>query len=132
MLKLKLKVSANAICEVDGDQEVDIFEGVASMQEVFSIDQCGCCKSTKLRYVVRQDSEDNKYYELHCQNFGQCGARLPFGQAKKGGSLYPKVRWAQLSKGEQAKRISQQEKCTDFGYLPDSGWYKWKEVEKQD
>ena len=130
MKKLKLKVSAKAIIEVENDSFEELFEDTAKMQEVFSEDKCGCCNQSNIRYVVRQDSEDNKYYELHCEN-GNCRARLPFGVKKKGMGLYPKRRWDQLSKSEQAKRISQQEQCTKFGWLPNRGWYKWKEVEQQ-
>lgn len=128
MQKLKLKVGAKAIVEVENDDLEQMFEDVSKLQEIYSEDKCGCCNSNDIRYVVRQDSEDNKYYELHCQS---CRARLPYGVKKKKMGLYPKKRWDQLSKGEQAKRISQQEQCGKFGYLPNNGWYKWKEVEQQ-
>lgn len=93
----KLKV------EFDSDSQRDLFEEISKFQEVFEEDTCGKCKSENIRFVVR-NIDDNLYYELRCAD---CGAKLAFGAAKKGGGLFPK------------------RKDNDNNWLPDRGWLKW-------
>ena len=118
--------------EVEGDSETDLFEGIAKAQETFVHEKCGLCGSDNIKFVVRQNSDDDKFYELHCQNFSankRCGARLPFGQAKKPkGNLYPKRRWGQLSDSEKQQRGPEPR----TGYMPHDGWFIWKPVDKQE
>lgn len=80
--------------ELEGKSQADIFEQVAQFQEVFENTECvrNGKKSDNVKFVVREDGEENKYYELVCQDSDAelRGARLAFGQHKKGGSLFPK------------------------------------------
>jgi hypothetical protein len=115
-MKVQVKVAPRVFVEADGKTQTEIFESLASLQEVFgSFSTCGKCKSDDLRFVVRTDNEDNKYYELHCR---KCFARLAFGQNKgeKAGTLFPHVR--ENKKGS----IMGLEPGT---YLPDGGWLRW-------
>lgn len=129
-MQAQLKVRSNLIITVEEEAVNDLFEGLSHAQEVFEQEKCGHCGCTDLRFVTRQDEEDNKYYELHC-TAGKCRARLPFGLAKKGGNLYPKKRWDSLSASEKEKRANEEAHAkTSFGSLPNGGWYKYVPVKK--
>jgi len=96
--------SGKLTVEFDTATATELFEQLATFQEVFGETKCGKCGSENLRFVVRTDADDNKYYELRCSD---CGARLAFGCHKKGGGLFPK------------------RKDADGNWKPDSGWVKW-------
>lgn len=75
--------------ELSGETTKDLFEQISNVQEIFEAEKsCGCCNGEDLRFLARQ-VEDFKFYEIACQN-PQCRARFAFGQAKKGGNLFPK------------------------------------------
>jgi len=87
----------------------ELFEMMAHVDEVFGHHVCGMCGSENLRYVVREDDEGNKYYEVKCLD---CGARLSFGQVKKpenGCFLFPR-------KAEEKDNV-------EIG--KDRRWHKW-------
>lgn len=130
-MKAKLKVNSKLIIEVDAETQTDLFQGLSSAQEVFEHEKCGFCSNPNLKFVVRQDDEENKYYELHCSDV-KCRARLPFGQAKKPkGNLYPKRRFESLSEGEQEKRKAEKDYADKhYGYLDHSGWFKYVKEDK--
>lgn len=117
-MKVQIKVSPKVFIEATGDTHTAIFENAAELQEVFgTYDKCRKCNGTDLRFVVREDSKQNKYYELHCQNF-KCRARLAFGQSKVGHKLYPKRK-------ENEKQSMMDGQLKEGDYLPDGGWLKW-------
>jgi hypothetical protein len=96
--------SANGrlVFEVEGGTQKDLFENIASLQEVFEADStCGCCRGTDIRFNVRK-VDAFTYYEYRCTN-PQCRAQLSFGQNKVGGGLFPK-------------------RMGDNGPLPNRGW----------
>lgn len=86
----------NVAVEAEGQKE--LFELLATYQEVFGIIKCGNknCNSNNLRYTVREQADskgkEHRYFELRCQS---CNAKLPFGQHDNGQTLFPKkwVRW---------------------------------------
>ena len=88
--------SGNVTVESEGQKE--LFELLATYQEVFSTVECGGCGKHNLRYTVREQEDSkgkvHKYFELRCQEKG-CWAKLPFGQHDNGKTLFPKswVRW---------------------------------------
>jgi hypothetical protein len=88
-MRVNYKVNEDLTLVAEADEQTALFETLASMQEVFGDKCCGKCQGYDLRYVVRKDNEDNKYYEIHCQKVG-CKAKLAFGCNKKGGGLFPK------------------------------------------
>jgi hypothetical protein len=90
--------------ELEAAGQKEIFKELALIQEIFSEDKCGLCKSTNLKFIVR-NVEGNDYYELRCVD---CGAVLSFGQHKKGGTLFPK------------------RKDDENNWLPNNGWHKWQ------
>lgn len=85
------------------------FEVVAGVQEVFEEPCCGLCKSTSIRFDVRE-FDKNKYYKLVCL---ACGGQFDFGQHKEGGGLFPKRR------GE-GKEL-----------LPNGGWYIYGQTDAE-
>jgi len=116
-MKATIKVSPRVIIEAEGNTHTEVFEQAASMQEVFGVGKCDKCKCEDLRFVVRTDDEENKYYELHCQNW-KCRARLSFGQNKTGGTLYPRRK-------ETKKQSIMGGSVEANGWLPDNGWIRW-------
>lgn len=121
-MKAILKITDKLTVEFECDEANTLFEEIASVQEVFGEEKCGRCKSVDVRYTVRVDEEENKYYELACQNI-DCRARLVFGCKKKPkGALYPKKRWNSLSDSEKQKRGPEPKS----GWLPTGGWYVYK------
>jgi hypothetical protein len=120
-MKAEFQATQSVRVEVEGESPAELFESLASAQEAFVHECCGMCKCPNLKFLVRTDEEENKYYEMKCTNFS-CGARLPFGQNKKPkGALYPKRRWTTLSEKEKENRGPEPKN----GYLPNGGWYKY-------
>ena len=92
----KISVTTKNIT-VEADSQKEIFETLASYQEVFGTTTCKGCGSDNLKYVVRiskneKSSRTYKYFEIRCAD---CYAKLIFGQHENGQTLYPKewVRW---------------------------------------
>jgi hypothetical protein len=109
---MKVTFNANNVTlEAVGDTHKDLFEQLASLQEVFENTVCGICHIDNVRFIVRT-VEDNNFYEMHCQNIN-CRARLAFGQHKKGGSLFPK------RKDDTGQRLA------------NNGWTKWTPEKKE-
>jgi len=96
--------------EIEGKTQTDIVEQLSEFQEVFEDRVCKKYgkSSDNVRFVVREDSENNKYFELRCVEPGELyGVKRAFGQHKKGGTLFPKV------------------KDADNNWLPDNGWVRF-------
>ena len=89
--------------ELEGSGQKEIFKELALIEEIFAEDRCGICNKNNIKHIVR-NVDDNNYYELRCTD---CNAVLAFGQHKKGGTLFPKI------------------KDDSGNYLPNRGWYKW-------
>lgn len=103
--------TGNYTVEFDAETQTGLVEQIAAFEEVFANTKCGKCGSENLKWVVRTDKEENKYYELRCAD---CGAKLSFGCNKKGGGLFPK------------------RKDAEGNWKPDSGWMKWNSETKQE
>ena len=96
--------------KVEGGTQKELFENIADLQEIFESDEnCGLCKSTDIRFRVRE-VKGNKYFELRCL---ACNAQFAFGQNKDMKSLFPK------------------RKDDDNNWLPNRGWFKWQPKEDQ-
>jgi len=102
-MKAVYNVNGKLQFELEGSGQKELFKELATIQEIFGEDKCGCCSKNNLKYLVR-NVDDNNYYELRCND---CGAILSFGQHKKGGTLFPK------------------RKDDEGNYLPNKGWHKW-------
>lgn len=122
---VRVQVGPGVWVEEEADKEVDAFKAIARIQEVFTHTKCGKCESTDVRYVCRQDKDENDWLEMVCQ---KCRAKLIYGQKKgKGGEIYPKIRWSQLSETQQKERASEQQYAEEHrGFLPNNGWYHFK------
>jgi len=108
-MKASYKVNSKVVVELDFTNHTELFEQLASLGEVFGISKCEKCKKDNIKFVVRTDDEDHKYYSLDCQD---CYARLSFGQYKKGGGLF----------------IRRKDK--EDNWIPDSGWQRWSKEKK--
>ena len=102
-MKVKYKVGDRLEFELEASGQKELFKELSSIQEIFGEESCGLCKSTNLKFVVR-NVDGNDYFELRCAD---CGAILAFGQHKKGGTLFP------LRKDDENK------------WLPNRGWHKY-------
>jgi len=126
----RIRITDSIWIDVDSEREVDLFKGMARVQEIFQHDRCGKCKNSDVKFVCRQDSDDNDWLEIVCQSL-QCRAKLIFGQTKgKGGEIYPKHRWNLLSETQQKQRSDEEEYAEQHsGFLPNGGWFIYKRKE---
>ena len=109
--------------EVEGDNEADIFKNIARIHEVFDHGVCGKCNNNHTKFVCRIDKEENDWLEVVCQD-PRCRAKIIFGRTKKGGQIYPKIKWDQLSEKQQEQRSNEKEYADKhYGYLPNRGWF---------
>lgn len=118
-MSLKAKVTpAGVEFEIEAASQKEMFKSIAKVQEVFSEPCCGLCKNTKLKFVVRTVDE-NDFHEMQCT---KCGAKLSFGQNKKGGDLFP-IR--KLTKEGKPSR-------KDGEYGVHNGWTKYRGEAKEE
>ena len=99
--------------EIEGKTQVDVFEQLAAFQEVFEDRVCRKYGEVtdNVRFVVREDEEQNKYFELRSAEPGKlAGVKRAYGQHKKGGTLFPRL------------------KDSEDNWLPDNGWVKWNKA----
>ncbi len=100
-----ITTSGRLTVEVQGETVKALFKEVSLVQDAFDCaSNCGLCNSENLRYQARQ-VDDYDFYELACRD---CFARLSFGQAKKGGGLFPR------------------RKDEAGNWLPNHGWSKFE------
>lgn len=109
-MEAQLKVTDKLFVKVEAEDQKNLWQQLAKLQEIFGENRCGKCGGVELRYVVRTVDE-NEYYELVCLN-PKCRAKLSFGQHKGGKSLFPKRK-------------------NDDGYLADRGWQRWDAQKKE-
>ena len=127
-MKAKIKANDNLWFDVEAEQEDELFKQVARVQEIFQHDGCGACRCANVKFVCRLDSSDNDWLEITCQ---ECRAKLIFGRTKKGGLIFPKIKWDQLSEKQQEQRINEKIYADKHhGYLPDKGWFIYKPTKK--
>lgn len=77
------------------EKDTDVFKFIHHMDELFGNTVCERAggKSDKIRINIRQDKEENEYFEFICYDpsVPECHfAKRSFGQNKKGGGLFPK------------------------------------------
>jgi len=123
-MKAKIKATDNLWFDVEAEQEDELFKQIARVQEIFQHNGCGACGSTNVKFVCRLDNSDNDWLEITCQD---CRAKLIFGRTKKGGLIFPKIKWDQLSEKQKEQRINEKVYADKHrGYLPDKGWFIYK------
>ena len=91
----------------------------AQKHEFFQDTKCGKCGCEDIRFQVRtvkdESNEENSFHELVCK---KCFAKLSFGHAKVGGTMYAK----RLVTGAKGKAVKDE---NDKGVqLPDRGLVK--------
>ena len=124
---VRVKITDDLWIEQETEKEVDTFKALSRIQEVFKHDKCGKCGSTNVRFVCRKDKDENDWLEIVCKEM-KCGCKLIFGQTKgKGGEIYPKIRWNNLSATQQEQRADEKDYAEGHGgFLPNGGWFKYK------
>lgn len=105
-MKVSRKISPTTLVEAEGATVADVFEALASLEDVFhGHEVCGLCQGKEVCYQVRQDKEGNKYYQVHCLS---CGGEFRFGVRRSPpGQLFPQY------KDKEGKT------------KPEGGWTKW-------
>lgn len=112
IMEARFKANTKLEICVNADTQKELFEELASNQEIFSKvnTTCGVCQSEETRFVVRhveKDKDEFDYYEVHCQN-PSCRAKLAFGVHQgKAGTVFPK------------------RKDEDGKFLPNNGWTRY-------
>lgn len=87
--KGKYRVNPDLMLDLEGNDQKQFFEAMASAVEVFShMDACGLCGTEKPRPVVRPNKKKQKFFEFHCTN-PKCKARFALGQTQNTPTLFP-------------------------------------------
>jgi hypothetical protein len=125
-MQIRYKVNEKMVVVVEGDTLLDTFSKLSDAQQVFSVEKCGCCGSTEIKFVLRKATSGKKefnYPEVWCE---KCRARLSYGQSE-GGTIYPKTKWSQLMSDSDKEQWAEAKEYADkhAGYLPHNGWYKY-------
>lgn len=95
-----------------------VWEDLASINEVFGDEKCGCCGSKNITpsfRVVEKNKKSYDYYEMKCLET-KCRARLSYGQHQEGGGIFPHRK---LGEDGRADRVNGQ-------YGPHNGWSRFK------
>ena len=130
-MKAQVKLNDKITFEVEADTEKSMFQEIARAQEIFTHNECGRCKCKEVKFVSRKDPDDNDWLEVVCQDMS-CRAKVIFGVAKKGGVIYPKIKWDQLSEKQQEQRADEKQYADQhYGYLPNNGWFQFKYKEAE-
>ena len=104
-MRVQHKVGPAIIVEADGVNPAEVFDSLASLEEIFRPRPCGLCKSMAITLTLRTDKEGNKYRMQTCL---ACGAEFRFGLKRgPGGILFPQL------KDKQGKP------------KPDGGWVRY-------
>lgn len=88
-MKVEVKVSDRVTVTAEGETQLQVFEQLGTMQEVFGEKECGKCKKTDLTFRVRKVTKGKQefvYPELQCRS---CWAKLTFGQKMEDKTLFP-------------------------------------------
>lgn len=88
-MKVELKVSDKVTITAEGETQLDVFEQLGTLQEVFGERSCGKCDNTNLTFRVRRVTKGKAEYiypELQCRS---CYAKLTFGQKMEDKTLFP-------------------------------------------
>ncbi len=86
----------NLTIEIEARDQVELFEQLAAMDEVFGNLEAGAVidgkevTSSDVSFVVRTDNEDNNYYEVRCNSGPLQWYKRRFGVHKTGKSLFPR------------------------------------------
>ena len=123
-MKANVRATPDLTFQVDAETEEELFKQVARVQEVFQHQSCGKCSSPNVKFVCRHDSSENDWLEVVCKD---CRAKVIFGRTKKGGQIYPKIRWDQLSEKQKEQRANEKAYADkNRGFLPQRVWFVYK------
>lgn len=121
-MKVEFRASKLFKVEAEGNTPVELFTNLASLAEIFSVSQCGACKSENIT-PAKRIVDDTPFYEMKCRD---CGCRLALAQNKKGGSLYQRKRYNEKQSEVKAG------KARAGDWIPNGGWEKWSNERNDD
>jgi len=96
--------------EIDGETQAEVWRQLASFQEIFEDNTAKRDgeEGNDVRYVVRTVDDDEYFEKQYCgSNSKLFGVKKAYGQMKKGGRLFPKI------------------KDKDGNYYNNNGWVKY-------
>jgi hypothetical protein len=91
-MKVNFKVNNKVTVTAEGETQLEVFEQLGSLQEVFGEEKCGKCGGDSLAFRVRHVTDGKKEYtypEMQCRS-PKCFAKLSFGQQMESKNLFPK------------------------------------------
>lgn len=94
-MQVNRQVGKVTLC-ADGENPLEIFQKLATLQEVFCESKCGKCGCEDLSYRVRNVQDGKKTYTYPEMSCSKCWAKLSFGQSDDG-ALFP-VRYQRKDK----------------------------------
>lgn len=118
-MEIKYAAAANLEIQFDAKSAEDIFESLASLQEVFGYELCGLCHGDTIftkRTAESKDKGECVFYEKKCL---KCHAKLEFGMSMENkGEMYPKRKMN--AEGKPCK------KGEEGTYGEGNGWFRYK------
>jgi len=95
-MQIQQKVNDRVTVVADGENPMELFQQLSSLQEVFGENCCGKCGGTNLTYRIRKaqkGKDEYDYPEMVCHSLDiktgkACYAKLSFGQGDDG-ILFP-------------------------------------------
>ena len=97
-----------------------IWESLASINEIFGDEKCGCCGSKNITpsfRIVEKNKKSYDYYEMKCLE-PKCRARLSYGQHQEGDGIFPHRKLGEDGRPDRA----------NGQYGPHNGWSRYKGV----
>ena len=99
-MQVEYKVNDRAVVVANGENPLEVFKNLATLQEVFGEEKCGKCGGTNFTFRIRKAQDGKKEYEypeIVCHSYliedmnytnKKCYAKLTFGQSDDG-ILFP-------------------------------------------
>lgn len=102
--------------EVEGSNQIELFDAISGATEVFGEEKCHKCGTPNIKFVSRKVTKGKQnwtFREMHCL---ECFSRLSFGQSLDGDTLFPKRKLDADGKPDSE----------NGQYGPHNGWTKYK------
>lgn len=110
MKKVQIKISPTTIIEADGNSQVEVWDNLASLSEVFGEAKCGLCSGPVI-FTTRQ-ARDYTFREVKCTD-QKCGAALNLFARDDGGLWIVRTNKDKTPKGKNGWTIYRKENQSD-------------------
>lgn len=125
-MKVEYKLNDRVTVVGEGDTQLEVFETLATLEEVFGDRECGKCGSRNLGFRVRHVQDGKKEYTYPEMKCNECHAKLAYGQME-GGKLFP-VRFER----KDGEYVKVNDKNVPLGKKKDGKWsYGWVKFNKE-